>query len=70
MSAELEYALYMGDTYLGQGTLQELADATKFKYSYLNFVRYPVYRRRCENKHIRYEKQLFLVKLGEKLKYE
>lgn len=70
MSKTIEYALYQGDKYLSQGSLQEIAKKTGYSYTTLNFARYPVYRKRCETNKINYDKQLFVVRLGEKKDYE
>jgi hypothetical protein len=45
------YALYSGDDFLAEGTIEEISNQTGKSVSTLRFMTYPVYERRCKTEN-------------------
>lgn len=43
------YALYKGEQFVADGTLQEISEATGKSVDFLKYMTYPIYEKRCRN---------------------
>jgi hypothetical protein len=43
------YALYKGENFIADGTIQEIHDQTKKSITFLRYMTFPAYERKCRN---------------------